>query len=87
VVERYDFNKLYGGYDFGGYDYKTTGSGKGAAYKLLYTMSRSEMLDMAYSDPETFVAMVREELFDEVPKRSARDDYEIGDYESSLKYY
>jgi acetylornithine deacetylase/succinyl-diaminopimelate desuccinylase-like protein len=87
VVERYDFNKLYGGYDFGGYDYKTTGSGKGAAYKLLYTMSRSEMLDMAYSDPETFVAMVREELFDEVPKRSARDDYEIGDYESSFKYY
>jgi hypothetical protein len=25
------------------------------------------MLDMAYTDPETFVAMVREELFDEVP--------------------
>jgi hypothetical protein len=87
VVEKYDFNKLYGGYDFGAYDYKTTGSGKGAAYKLLYTMSRSEMLDMAYTDPETFVALVREELFDEVPKRSTYDDHEIGDYESSLKYY
>jgi hypothetical protein len=45
-------------------------------------MSRSEMLDMAYADPETFVAMVREELFDEVPRlkqdiggHHADDDY------------
>jgi hypothetical protein len=32
---------------------------------LLVNMSKAEMLDMAYTDPETFVALVREELFGE----------------------
>jgi len=33
--------------------------------RMLYNMSRSEMLDMAYTDPETFVGLVRDELFGE----------------------
>jgi hypothetical protein len=77
VVEKYSYP-----YDFGTYDYGYGKKDKSASYRLLYSMSRSEMLDMAYADPETFVAMVREELFDEVPRlkqdiggHHADDDY------------
>jgi hypothetical protein len=76
-VEKYSYP-----YDFGTYDYGYGKKDKSASYRLLYSMSRSEMLDMAYTDPETFVAMVREELFDEVPRLKqdigghyADDDY------------
>lgn len=36
----------------------------------LYNMTRSEMVDMAYTDPETLVDLVREELFGEQLKQS-----------------
>jgi hypothetical protein len=41
---------------------------------VLYRMSRSEMRDMAYTDPETFVDLVRQELFGEYSNDN--DDYE-----------
>ena len=90
VVERYDFKSLYGGYDFNVHTYDYGGKkDKGAAYRLLYTMSRSEMLDMAYADPETFVAMLREELFDEVPTGNDRERLRqgIGGYYSDDDYW
>jgi hypothetical protein len=43
---------------------KTTPTPGGNA-RYLYSMSKAEMLDMAYEDPETFVALVREEIFGE----------------------
>jgi hypothetical protein len=46
----------------------------------LYGMTRSEMEDMAYTDPETFVALVRQELFDEPvdKRRSYSNDNDYG---------
>jgi hypothetical protein len=55
VKERYE---SYGWTSWG--NTKTYGDNK-----YLYNMSKSEMLDMAYTDPETFVTLVREELFGE----------------------
>ena len=69
-------------YNWTGYDY-----GKDDTGLTLYTMTRSEMEDMAYTDPETFVALVRMELFDEPMDRKAgninpydqwQDDYDYG---------
>jgi hypothetical protein len=42
--------------------------------KMLYNMTKAEMMDMAYTDPETFVELVREELFGE---DIDEDEYDI----------
>jgi hypothetical protein len=58
------------------YYYASTTSKSNADYyngQLLYNMSKAEMTDMAYIDPETFVALVREELFGE--QDDEKDDY------------
>ena len=47
--------------------------------RYLYDMTKSEMLDMAYTDPETFVALVREELLGE-PLDNTPDVDPIGAY-------
>lgn len=52
----------------------------GTTNKSIYNMSRSEMVDMAYVDPETFVDLVRKELLGEDSKY---DDYA---YDESFKY-
>jgi hypothetical protein len=51
-----------------------------SASTSLYGMTRSEMEDMAYTDPETFVALVRQELFDEPvdKRRSYGNDNDYG---------
>jgi len=41
---------------------------------LLYNMTKAEMLDMAYTDPETYVALVREELFGEHDEKDYYSD-------------
>lgn len=58
-VSQYKTSYAYGSYgaDEQDYDYMSS--------TQLYTMSRSEMNDMAYTDPETFVDLVRQELFGE----------------------
>ena len=60
-----------------------------AAGPSLLHMTRSEMEDMAYTDPETFVAMVREELFDEPmcagTQVSAYDTYDSYSYDWSIR--
>jgi hypothetical protein len=64
-----------------GYGNKLTGWGSWGSYKKYSTksaneplsildMSRLQMVDLAYDDPETFVAMVREELFGEAIVRT-----------------
>ena len=64
-----------------GYGNKLTGWGSWGSYKKYSTksaneplsildMSRMHMVDLAYEDPETFVAMVREELFGEAIVRT-----------------
>ena len=60
-------------------DYKDYGWDRGGSYYKqttdndysLYSMTKAEMFDMAYTDPETFVMLVRNELFGE-PIESAK---------------
>jgi hypothetical protein len=55
VIER----QTYGAFDWSSWD-----TAKNRP-RYLTTMSKADMLDMAYADPYTFVALVREELFGE----------------------
>lgn len=57
LEDDYGWNKYGTSANYSKYDYMD-----GSA---LYSMSRAEMQDMAYVDPETFVDLVRQELFGE----------------------
>lgn len=80
VVDMWDsYSYKYGGYSgYGGNtgysSYGTASSDGHLSSAMLYGMSRSEMRDMAYTDPETFVDLVRQELFGEYGDED--DDYE-----------
>ncbi len=49
--------------------------------RTLYDMTKAEMFDMAYTDPETFVMLVRNELFGEEAYDESRDYYS---YDASI---
>jgi hypothetical protein len=51
-------------YDYNWTNYKVRTKPK-QDVRYFYSMTKSEMLDMAYTDPETFVALVREAIFEE----------------------
>lgn len=55
------------------YHYTTKTNSSYYSGSMLYNMTKSDMLDMAYTDPETFVEVVRNELFGE---EDEKDNYE-----------
>lgn len=66
---------------YGTFDWSTWDMSKSRP-RYLTTMSKADMLDMAYADPDTFVALVREELFGE-----SMDEYdETDDHYQNVRY-